>query len=84
MGLRNPYRITLNPKTSTLYWGEVAPDKKPTGEEINQAKTAGYYGWPYVITDTKVFKDLKGKAFNPKALKNLSTLSQNLQILLKY
>lgn len=72
MGLRNPYRITLNPKTSTLYWGEVAPDKNPTGEEINQAKTAGYYGWPYVITDTKVFNDLNGKAFDPKNLQNNS------------
>ncbi|MDG0995021.1 MAG: PQQ-dependent sugar dehydrogenase [Akkermansiaceae bacterium] len=72
MGLRNPYRITLNQKTGTLYWSEVAPDKKPTGEEINQAKTAGYYGWPYVITDTKVFNDLKGKAFDPKNLKNTS------------
>ncbi len=72
MGLRNPYRITLNSKTGTLYWGEVAPDKRPTGEEINQAKTAGYYGWPYVITDNKVFKDLKGKPFDPKNLKNTS------------
>lgn len=72
MGLRNPYRITVNPTTGTLYWSEVAPDKQPTGEEINQAKTAGYYGWPYVITDTKVFNDLSGKAFDPQSLKNLS------------
>ena len=72
MGLRNPYRITINKKTGTLYWGEVSPDKTPTGEEINQAKTAGYYGWPYVITDNKVFKDLKGKPFDPKNLKNTS------------
>ncbi|MEY3395918.1 MAG: hypothetical protein RL346_2155 [Verrucomicrobiota bacterium] len=72
MGLRNPYRISLNSKTGTLYWSEVAPDKKPTGEEINQAKTAGYYGWPYVITNTQVFNDLTGKAFDPNQLKNLS------------
>ncbi|WP_338689935.1 PQQ-dependent sugar dehydrogenase [Haloferula helveola] len=72
MGLRNPYRITLNSKTGTLYWSEVAPDKQPTGEEINQAKTAGYYGWPYVITDTKAFNDLSGKAFDPKRLRNTS------------
>ena len=36
MGLRNPYRITINQKTGTLYWGEVSPDKNPTGEEINR------------------------------------------------
>lgn len=72
MGLRNPYRITVNPKTGTLYWSEVAPDKKPTGEEINQAKSAGYYGWPYVITDTKAFNNLAGVPFDPKNLKNTS------------
>lgn len=72
MGLRNPYRITINSKTGTLYWSEVAPDKQPTGEEINQAKSAGYYGWPYVITDTKVFKNLEGVPFDPKNLKNNS------------
>lgn len=72
MGLRNPYRITINPKTDTLYWSEISSDKKPAGEELNQAKTAGYYGWPYVITDTKVFKDLKGEKFDPKNLRNTS------------
>jgi cytochrome c len=72
MGLRNPYRLTVNPKTGTVYWSEVAPDKKPTGEEINQAKTAGYYGWPYVITNTQVFKDLSGNPFDPQNLKNNS------------
>ncbi|MDX1679119.1 MAG: PQQ-dependent sugar dehydrogenase [Akkermansiaceae bacterium] len=72
MGLRNPYRLSLNSKTGTLYWSEVAPDKKPTGEEINQAKTAGYYGWPYVIADTQVFKSLNGRKFDPKNLKNTS------------
>lgn len=79
MGLRNPYRITLNSKTGTLYWGEVAPDKKPTGEEINQAKTAGYYGWPYVITDTKIFHDLKGKPFDPQNLVNASKNNTGIQ-----
>ncbi|MDD7987261.1 PQQ-dependent sugar dehydrogenase [Lentisphaera marina] len=48
-GVRNPYRITVNQKTGTLYWGEISPDKQPTGEEVNQAKKAGFYGWPFVI-----------------------------------
>ena len=51
MGLRNPYRISVDQKTGTLYWGEVSPDKNPTGDEINQAKSAGFYGWPYFIGD---------------------------------
>jgi cytochrome c len=54
MGVRNPYRIALNPKTSVLYWGDIGPDagtdgiRGPRGyDELNQAKQAGNYGWPY-------------------------------------
>ena len=54
MGVRNPYRISVNPRTSVLYWGEPGPDagkdsiQGPRGyDEFNQAKKAGNYGWPY-------------------------------------
>jgi len=54
MGVRNPYRIAINPQTSTLYWGDIGPDagidgpRGPKGyDELNQAKQAGNYGWPY-------------------------------------
>jgi cytochrome c len=57
MGNRNPYRISVDSKTGWLYWGEVGPDagtddsiRGPRGyDEINQAKQAGFYGWPYFI-----------------------------------
>jgi cytochrome c len=56
MGCRNPWRINVNQKTGTLYWGDVGPDasvdseRGPSGhDEINQAKTAGNYGWPYFV-----------------------------------
>ncbi len=58
MGNRNPYRISVDSKTGTLYWGEVGPDAEfdsletrgPRGyDEINQAATAGYYGWPLFV-----------------------------------
>lgn len=54
-GCRNPYRISIDPRTGTLYWGDVGPDAdvdadgNPEGtDELNQAKEAGYFGWPYL------------------------------------
>ena len=57
MGCRNPYRISIDEKTGYLYWGEVGPDagqndslRGPRGyDEVNQAKKAGYFGWPYFV-----------------------------------
>ncbi len=63
MGLRNPFRISVDQKTSHLYWGENGPadyycgnlknvDEKllPLGyDEFNQAQKAGFYGWPFFI-----------------------------------
>ncbi|MEO5803103.1 MAG: PQQ-dependent sugar dehydrogenase [Verrucomicrobiota bacterium] len=61
MGNRNPFRISVDPKNGFLYWGEVGPDagvanesRGPAGfDEINQARTAGNFGWPYLIGDNK-------------------------------
>lgn len=58
MGNRNPYRISVDKKTGYLYWGEVGPDatkdsfetRGPKGyDEINQARKAGYFGWPLFV-----------------------------------
>ena len=57
MGNRNPYRISIDQKTGFLYWGEVGPDagndhpeRGPRGyDEVNQAKKAGYFGWPLFV-----------------------------------
>lgn len=60
MGNRNPYRISVDQKTGYLYWGEVGPDARmdsldsrgPKGyDEINQARKAGNFGWPYFVGD---------------------------------
>ncbi len=64
MGNRNPFRIAIDPKTSYLYWGEVGPDagvdslhRGPKGyDEINQARKAGNFGWPYFIGDNKPYR----------------------------
>ncbi|WP_336514574.1 ThuA domain-containing protein [Pollutibacter soli] len=65
MGCRNPYRIAVNPQTSTVYWGEIGPDagndspeRGPRGyDEFNQAKTAGFYGWPYFVGNNQAYAD---------------------------
>lgn len=58
MGDRNPYRISVDQKNGFLYWGEVGPDagedsldtRGPRGyDEANQARKAGFFGWPYFI-----------------------------------
>lgn len=60
MGNRNPYRISIDKRTGFLYWGEVGPDanadsldsRGPRGyDEINQARQAGFYGWPFFVGD---------------------------------
>jgi len=86
MGCRNPFRISVDAKTGYLYWGDVGPDaNKDTlsrgargHDEMNQAKTAGNYGWPYFIGDNKPYKDFdfiankSGEAFNPEKPINTS------------
>ncbi len=95
MGNRNPFRISIDAETGWLYWGEVGPDAQndnanrgPRGyDEINQARQAGNFGWPYIIADNKPYRDfnfatgVSGPAFNPAAPVNNSpnnTGSMNL------
>lgn len=56
MGVRNPFRISIDWKTGWLYWGDVGPDAGKTSaqgtesyDEWNQAREAGNYGWPYFV-----------------------------------
>ena len=88
MGHRNPYRISVDSETGWLYWGDVGPDasndsssRGPRGyDEINQARTAGNYGWPYIIADNKAYRDVNFAApppptpplFDPNNLQNNS------------
>ena len=63
MGNRNCFRIAVDQKTGYLYWGEVGPDagntdpkRGPAGhDEINQARVAGFFGWPYFVGDNKPY-----------------------------
>ncbi|MDQ6814760.1 MAG: ThuA domain-containing protein [Bacteroidota bacterium] len=86
MGDRNPYRISVDQKNSFLYWGEVGPDARadsfatrgPKGyDEVNQARKAGFFGWPYFVGNNYPYREYdystgtSGAAFDPlKPLNN--------------
>lgn len=80
MGCRNPWRISVDQKTGFLYWGDVGPDAGGNNErgtrghdEINQARQAGFFGWPYFNADNQPYADVNfetgeiGAFFNPLA-----------------
>jgi cytochrome c len=92
MGVRNPFRVTAHPITSSVYWGEVGPDagndgkEGPRGyDEFNQAKKAGNYGWPYIIADNKAYNvknymnDQIGGLYNPDTIVNNSPNNTGLE-----
>ena len=83
MGCRNPYRFSVDPQTNALFFGDVGPDATVTSErgsmgydEINIARTAGYYGWPYALAQNIAYPDFDfatsqpGPLFNPSAPRN--------------
>ena len=79
MGNRNPYRISVDKRTGFLYWGEVGPDAGENSDkygsrgydEMNQARKAGYFGWPLFVADNKAYnqrdfkKDSTWAKFDP-------------------
>ena len=93
-GLRNPYRISVDQKNGFLYWGEVGPDasndsldvKGPRGyDEVNQARKAGHFGWPYTIGDNYSYREYNyetgelGQAFDPAGPENNSPNNTGLK-----
>ena len=92
MGLRNPYRIAINPKSDVLYWGEIGPDAGkdstlgPKGyDEFNHAKKAGNFGWPLFIGNSQPYGDNDfatgqiGPRFDPNTPINNSPKNTGLQ-----
>jgi len=75
MGCRNPWRMNVDEKTGIVYWGDVGPDAGGDGprgsrgyDEINQARAAGNFGWPYFVgSNFAYFKfDYVTKTVGPK------------------
>ena len=95
MGVRNPYRLTIDRKTNSLYWGEVGPDAAkdstagPRGyDEFNHAKRAGNFGWPLVIANNQPYAKVNyeniEKSFytnNPDSPVNFSINNSGLKAL---
>jgi len=93
MGNRNPYRISVDQRNGFLYWGEVGPDagenkenKGPRGhDEMNQARKAGYFGWPLFVADNRAYNDYNftdstsGPRFDPMKPINNSPNNTGLQ-----
>ena len=88
MGCRNPWKFSIDPKSGHLYWGDVGPDagkdgpRGPRGhDEINQARQAGFFGWPYFIADNKPYAIVDftngkvGKKYDPAKPINDSPLN---------
>ncbi|GAB5518429.1 MAG: ThuA domain-containing protein [Rhodothermales bacterium] len=80
MGMRNPYRISVDQQTGWLYWGDVGygtppdPNRGPWGwEEFNQAKEAGFFGWPLFAGPNEPYRaydyitETSGPYFDPEA-----------------
>lgn len=87
MGDRNPYRISVDKHNNFLYWGEVGPDANndslethgPRGyDEINQARKAGNFGWPYFVGNNYPYHAFNyatgapGPVFDPNHVENNS------------
>ncbi len=93
MGARNPYSITFDKKTNTLFYGDIGPDanvdsdeKGPRGyDEINRVTAAGNFGWPLVIGQNRPYKifdyvnQKAGDIVDVNAPLNLSPLNTGAQ-----
>ncbi|NGO12643.1 carbohydrate-binding protein [Streptomyces sp. HC44] len=86
MGLRNPFRFSVDKKTGILYVGEYGPDagaasatRGPAGQvEFARITKPGNFGWPYCTGDNDAYVDYdfatgaSGAAFDCAAPKNTS------------
>ena len=65
MGLRNPSRLAIDPKTDVPYAAWVGPDAggpsatqgPSTYENATQLPSAGNYGWPYCMGSQQAYRD---------------------------
>lgn len=93
MGCRNPFRISIDSRRNLLFWGEVGPDagepdtaRGPQGhDEVNRAKKAGFFGWPYFVGNNKPYREYdfaarkSGAPYNPEAPFNNSPFNTGSQ-----
>lgn len=63
MGCRNPFRISYDDESKTLFWGDVGPNISmdvpigPNGyDEFNATQTAGNFGWPMFVGPNEPYR----------------------------
>ncbi|MFD8420853.1 PQQ-dependent sugar dehydrogenase [Streptomyces sp. NPDC059466] len=92
MGFRNPFRMSVDRPTGTVYLGDYGPDagtasptRGPGGQvEFNRITKAGNFGWPYCTGDNDAYIDYNfatgasGSAFNCAAPTNNSPRNTGL------
>ncbi|MBQ0912845.1 PQQ-dependent sugar dehydrogenase [Streptomyces sp. RM99] len=92
MGFRNPFRMSVDKATGTVYVGDYGPDagtanasRGPAGQvEFNRVTKAGNFGWPYCTGDNDAYVDhdfatgAAGPTFSCAAPKNTSPRNTGL------
>ncbi|MFC8102077.1 PQQ-dependent sugar dehydrogenase [Streptomyces sp. NPDC057363] len=92
MGFRNPFRMSVDKATGTVYVGDYGPDagtagasRGPAGQvEFNRITKAGNFGWPYCTGDNDAYVDHDfatggtGAAFDCAAPRNTSPRNTGL------
>ncbi|QNP61597.1 PQQ-dependent sugar dehydrogenase [Streptomyces genisteinicus] len=92
MGFRNPFRMSVDKQTGTVYLGDYGPDagtasatRGPAGQvEFNRITKAGNFGWPYCTGDNDAYNDhdfatgASGARYNCAAPRNTSPRNTGL------
>ncbi|GCD33644.1 glycosyl hydrolase [Streptomyces chrestomyceticus JCM 4735] len=92
MGFRNPFRMSVDKPTGTVYVGDYGPDagtadpkRGPAGQvEFTRVTKPGNYGWPYCTGNNDAYVDYdfatetSGAAFDCAAPKNTSPRNTGL------
>lgn len=70
-GVRNPFRVTCDPQTGFVIWGDVGGnvrtelDLGPEGfDELNVTREPGFFGWPFAAGP-----NIPWRPFDPETLK---------------
>ena len=63
LGIRNPFRLSVNPDDDELWIGEVGGNTDVAWEEINLAIAGANYGWPFQEGEACYSSDCTGYEF---------------------